>query len=221
MSYKMLLGLLGMMLVIWLMGFGGGVIYKTSLRPVPAKPPIIAKESYVKKPTPVVVPKLDTVVNYIMDESVLDKATARKLVELTFLLSKRPLLLLAFFQKESSFNPFATGKIGEAGLGQIRPKLHFKDLHDHVNLPLKRDLYDMEWNIKCTEYLITKWLAESGGDVFKLANRYNGGGNGMKYAKPLITFYFKLKDIYDAGQTNDQKMDGMEKRKKSRTRIGR
>lgn len=140
---------------------------------------------------------LVNVYKYVHDNSILDKVTAKKIVDLTFEYADRPLLLLALFNKESNFNPFATGTIGEAGLGQIRPKMHYKDLQEGINLPLKRSLYNIEWNIKATSWLINKWMKETDGDIFALFDKYNGGKNGLKYTKPLLKYYFKIKEAYD------------------------
>ena len=93
-------------------------------------------------------------------------------------------ILLAIIQRESSFNPFECSKANARGLGQIRPFYYDRkgnpvdvwgqELKESNIIEDYKDLYDPVLNIKATNYILTKYLDETG-SLKKALYKYVGG----------------------------------------------
>ena len=111
---------------------------------------------------------------------------ARTIVEKTIKISNNPILLLAIMCEESHFNPKAISKSGAIGLGQILPnKYQLNLLKKNEIIKDKRDLFDIETNIRATEFIFSLKLKKANGNIQK-ALKYYLGGNSEKYVNDIL-----------------------------------
>ncbi len=163
--------------------------------PQPAtKPQVIIEEPGID-----LAPVVDWVYNH---SSKISKRTAKIIVEETFKKSKYPLLLLAIFARESSFNPTAVSKKGAFGLGQILvTKNQIKLLQENKIILDPRDLFDIETNIKASEFMLDQKLKVAKGDLRKALYLYVGGNK--KYVQDVLQL---LGDLYLKSKLNCKKV---------------
>lgn len=89
-----------------------------------------------------------------------------------------PALLLAIVGVESSWRPWAVGRLGEVGLCQVMP-----DLHGASATELSRP----EVNLRVAAKVLRLSLKRSGGDVPTAIARYNGRGQAAQdYARRVL-----------------------------------
>ena len=177
MKRTIIFGLIGVCLGVLV----GGMI--PNPQPAP-KPQVIVKEPEID---------LNPIIAWVYKHSSkISKKTARIIVEETFQNSKYPLLLLAIFAKESSFNPTAVSKKNAFGLGQILvTKEQIKLLKENNIISEPRDLFDIETNIKASEFMLDQKLKSAKGDLHKALYLYVGGNK--KYAQDVLQL---LGDLY-------------------------
>lgn len=134
---------------------------------------------------------------YIKAHSVMPDKIALDISENVLSLSKRPELLLAIFQKESTFNYLDTGdrtKYGyAAGLGQIMFSIH-KDRLAKLGINSNRDLYDIQNNIKATDNIIAHYIKKNKGDIRRALGNYYGAHH-PNYVNPIINNYLNILEI--------------------------
>ena len=99
--------------------------------------------------------------------------------------TSKPLLILSIIKVESGFNPAAVSKAGAIGLGQILPSdYQLKLLKNEGILKEKRDLFDVETNVRATEYMFEQKLKKHK-TVEKALYAYVGGSR--KYIQKVLT----------------------------------
>lgn len=103
---------------------------------------------------------------------------------------KSPILIIALIEAESEFTPTAVSKAGAVGLGQIMYEVHKKEL-ENLGIYKKRELFDIDNNIKATSHLFQMMLTRSKGDVVKALHMYLGGKDG-KYVNRIFSSYVLL-----------------------------
>lgn len=101
-----------------------------------------------------------------------------------------PVLMLAVIEAESEFTPTAISKAGAIGLGQIMYEVHKKDLVA-LDIKKKRELFDIDKNIRATSFVLQMMLKKDGGNVEKALHSYLGGKDG-KYVARIFSNYVHL-----------------------------
>lgn len=99
-------------------------------------------------------------------------------------------LILSLIEAESEFTPTAVSKVGAVGLGQIMYDIHKKDMAS-LGICKKRDLFDIDKNIKATSFVLQMMLKKNNGDVVKALHSYLGGKDG-KYTSRILSNYVHL-----------------------------
>ena len=123
----------------------------------------------------------------------ISRKTARRIVETTIKETKYPLLILSLMERESNFNPLAISKSGAIGLGQILASpAQIKWLKENKIISEKRDLFDIETNIRATNFIFLYKLKKANGNLEK-ALMFYVGGNQRRYIKDILT---NLGEIY-------------------------
>ena len=97
---------------------------------------------------------------------------ARRIVKIASNYKYR-LWLLALIATESHFDSHAYSRTGAIGLGQVM-SFWVKELKENKILERKTDLWDIEYNMKATEYILEKFLAKANGDFKKSLTYYFG-----------------------------------------------
>ena len=100
------------------------------------------------------------------------------------------ILLLSLIETESEFTPTAVSKMGAVGLGQIMYDIHKKDM-TALGIHKKRDLFDMDKNIKATSFILQMTLKKSNNNIEKALHFYLGGRDG-KYVNRIFSNYVHL-----------------------------
>lgn len=116
--------------------------------------------------------------------------TAEKIVT-TVLKYQYSTLIIAIMEVESEFNPSATSHKGALGLGQIHFPAHGKRLIETKIIKERRDLYDIEMNVRATSLILNSMLQESNYSVAKTLEVYLGGKDG-KYVLRILTNFTNL-----------------------------
>lgn len=101
-----------------------------------------------------------------------------------------PILILSLIEAESEFTPTAISSAGAIGLGQIMYYIHKKDLAD-LSITKRKDLFDIEKNIKATSFVLQMMLVRNNSDVTKALHSYLGGKDG-KYVSRIFSNYVQL-----------------------------
>jgi len=123
----------------------------------------------------------------------ISRKTARRIVEIVIKETKYPLLILSLMERESNFNPLAISKSGAIGLGQILATPNqIKWLKENKIISEKRDLFDIETNIKATNFVFLYKLRKANGNLEKALFFYVGGKQ-KKYVRDILT---NLGEIY-------------------------
>ena len=91
------------------------------------------------------------------------------------MLRDRPQLVLAVIDVESSFNPFAVSPAGAVGMMQVMPFWP-----QELGLT-KRDLLDVEMNIRMGTSILAYYLERERGDYRRALARYNGSVGRRTY----------------------------------------
>ena len=91
------------------------------------------------------------------------------------MLRDRPQLVLAVIDVESSFNPFAVSSAGAVGMMQVMPFWP-----QELGLT-KRDLLDIEMNIRMGTSILAYYLERERGDYRRALARYNGSVGRRAY----------------------------------------
>lgn len=109
--------------------------------------------------------------------------------------SSHSLFLLSLIAAEShpKFNPYSLSSKGAIGLGQIMP-VYVKELVAQKLIINKRQLYDIEANIRATEYIFLKEYVKSGYDLRKALKRYLSVDN-YDYYSEIMNNYFYLQSL--------------------------
>lgn len=116
-------------------------------------------------------------VKWVFDNSSRISMESSRLIVKECLKTKYPLLLLAIIKVESEFNPGALSSKGAVGLCQIMYDSHKVSLLKLKFLKDKRDLWDIQTNIKCGSYIFEEYLKTSK-DVNKALDLYLGTRDG-------------------------------------------
>lgn len=101
-----------------------------------------------------------------------------------------PILLISLIEAESEFTPTAISSKGAIGLGQIMYDIHKKDL-EKIGIKQRKDLFNIEKNIKATSFVLQMMMKKDKGDVVKALHSYLGGKDG-KYTNRIFTNYVCL-----------------------------
>lgn len=99
--------------------------------------------------------------------------------------TKRPLLMLALISAESDFIPSALSKKGAMGLTQVMFDVHKKMLIEQNIIKEKRDLFNIDANVRAGYYILEMYLKESNGNITKALEKYLGGRDGIYVLKIL------------------------------------
>ena len=103
---------------------------------------------------------------------------------------QHPILLISLIEAESEFTPTAVSHKGALGLGQIMYDIHKKDL-EKIGIKQRKDLFNIEKNIKATSFVLQMMMKKDKGDVVKALHSYLGGKDG-KYTNRIFTNYVCL-----------------------------
>lgn len=134
--------------------------------------------------------RLEAAGNWVMKYSTrISDTTAKYIVEEVFKYP-HPILILSLVEVESEFTPTAISKAGALGLGQIMYTVHKKDLAT-LGIYKKRDLFDVDKNIKATSFILQMMLRKGDGDIVKALHFYLGGKDG-KYVNRIFSNYVHL-----------------------------
>ncbi len=101
-----------------------------------------------------------------------------------------PILILSLIEAESEFTPTAVSKMGAVGLGQVIYNIHKKDLVT-LGIHRKRDLFDIDKNMKATSFILQMMLKKDNGDIVKALHSYLGEKGG-KYINRIFSNYVHL-----------------------------
>jgi soluble lytic murein transglycosylase-like protein len=110
-----------------------------------------------------------------------------------------PILILSLIEAESEFTPTAISNAGAIGLGQIMYYIHKKDLAD-LGIAKRKDLFDIEKNIKATSFILQMMLIRNNSDVTKALHSYLGGKDG-KYVSRIFSNYVQLSMEIEGGKS--------------------
>jgi hypothetical protein len=131
-----------------------------------------------------------TVANWIIQHSTkISDNTARNIAVEVFKYP-HPILLISLIEVESEFVPSAVSSKGAAGLGQIMYDIHKKDL-EGLGILKRRDLFDIDKNVKATSFVLQMMLKKDKGDIVKALHSYLGGKDG-KYVARIFSNYVNL-----------------------------
>ena len=113
---------------------------------------------------------IDYIVNYIINK-------------------KNPLLLASIIKNESQFLKNAVSKHNAVGLMQVRPGVWMKELKKEFpdKIQSKSDLFKIKNNIDAGEFILNKYVEETG-SLSKALVRYSGGSRS--YAKRVLKTYY-------------------------------
>ena len=89
-------------------------------------------------------------------------------------------LILAIIKTESNFNPFAKSHGNAIGLMGIIPSWWSKELIEQKIIKSKRDLYDIEKNIRAGNYILTKYFGTYK-NIDLTLEKYSGNAKGYSH----------------------------------------
>lgn len=141
----------------------------------------------------VVVPKpnYSKVTAWVTEKSArISKSTVSDIVELS-MGSPRGLLILSVCEVESNFTPTAVSPKGAIGLGQIMYEPHKEMLAKRGIAVDRRDLFDVQPNLRATDAILAMYLSESKGDIENALRKYLGGRDGQ-YVFRICKNYVEL-----------------------------
>ena len=107
--------------------------------------------------------------------------------------TKDPVFFLALFAKESSFDPTTLSKTKARGLGQIM-SVHVPKLIEKNIIRTTRDLFNIEENVRASEYVWDLKLRESKNNVTIALSKYLGASD-KHYINKILENYFNLSQI--------------------------
>ena len=116
---------------------------------------------------------------------------------------KNPVLLVSIIKTESSFLRTAVSHKNAFGLMQIRPCVWLPELKKEFpgTIKTRRDLFKIKANIDAGEFILNKYIAESG-SLTKALVRYSGGSRD--YAKKVLKTYYETKPKVVGHSTEDE-----------------
>jgi soluble lytic murein transglycosylase-like protein len=133
-------------------------------------------------------PNHSTMTKWVYAHSkVISQKTASEIVT-NVLKYKHSTLMLAIFEAESEFVPTATSHKGALGLGQIHFPAHGKRLTEAKVINERRDLYDIEMNVRATNIVLSQMLKDADYNVPKALEAYLGGKDGRYVLRILTNF---------------------------------
>lgn len=118
------------------------------------------------------------------NSSRISRTTAKEIVT-EALKTPKPLITLAIMSVESEFVPTAVSNKGALGLMQINPVAWEKDLFAKNVIKERRDLFNIDTNIKVGGYIFHVCMTQAKGDVEKALEAYLGGKDGG-YVKRIL-----------------------------------
>jgi len=128
--------------------------------------------------------------NWIIKHSTRISDTTAKYIAEEVFKYPHPVLILSLIEVESKFTPTAISKAGALGLGQVMYNIHEKDLIA-LGIHKRRDLFDIDKNIKATSFILQMMLRKGEGDIVKALHFYLGGKDG-KYVNRIFSNYVHL-----------------------------
>ncbi len=134
--------------------------------------------------------RTEVVSSWIMNHSSRISDATAKYIAVEAFKYPHPILLLSLVEVESEFNPTAVSKVGAVGLSQIMYDIHKKDMVT-LGIHKKRDLFDIDKNIKATSSILQMMLRKSNNDIEKALHFYLGGKDG-KYVNRIFSNYVHL-----------------------------
>jgi len=145
--------------------------------------------SLFRKPIVIAEEPPRVLVDWVYSKStVISRTTARVIVR-EVMKTDKPLLVLAICELESQgFNPGALSSKGAVGLGQIMftDRTHKSALIKAGIAQEARDLFDVDRNIRATDFLLNDFLKRSNRDIDKTLRLYLGEVDGA-YAKRILS----------------------------------
>jgi soluble lytic murein transglycosylase-like protein len=112
-----------------------------------------------------------------------------KVVDVAYKVSDYPILLISIMYVESHFNPNAHSSVGAFGLCQIYYDV-WKDELKQFGIRNRKDLLDIEKNIRVGNYILTKLLKMYDYDVIKTLRHYSGNAN--RYPQKVLSVYGRM-----------------------------
>ena len=103
-------------------------------------------------------------------------------------------MLATTVYRESGCDPTVTGQDGDAGLGQIVPRVWLKTLIKNGLVRTQGDLYDPWMNLNSTAWILSRIQDRvPSGDMHTVFKRYNGAGKrASKYAREQVVAYHRV-----------------------------
>jgi len=106
-----------------------------------------------------------------------------------------PQLILAIIEVESSFNPSATGKLGEVGLMQLHPKYHQASYNEKENITQGTKVLS-RMRLDCPYKATYLWV-----------NCYNRGIKNTLKNPAEFPYYKKVMNAYERNKLNRETAD--------------
>jgi len=106
-----------------------------------------------------------------------------------------PVVMLAIMKIESSYNPTSVSPTGAIGLTQIM-EIHIPVLIREGIISEKRDLFDIDMNIRAGNFLFNVMWTKNKGDIVQTLMNYYGKYDDT-YFRKFMSSYFELKYLFD------------------------
>jgi len=147
-------------------------------------------QSLKKAETRTALSKIEVTSSWIMrHSSQISEAAAKQIAEEVFKVPN-PILMISLIEVESLFIQSAVSKAGAVGLGQIMFEVHKKALAE-IGISKKRDLFNIDCNIKASSFILQGMIKRSNGDLTKALHLYLGGKDG-RYVARIFSNYIHL-----------------------------
>lgn len=147
-------------------------------------------QSLKKVETRTALSKIEVASSWIMrHSSQISEATAKQITEEAFKVP-HPILMISLIEVESLFIQSAVSKAGAIGLGQIMFEVHKKALAE-IGISKKRDLFNIDCNVKASAFILQGMIKRSSGDLTKALHLYLGGKDGQ-YVNRIFSNYVHL-----------------------------
>lgn len=102
-------------------------------------------------------------------------------------------MLAVTVYRESGCDPTLTGTVGDAGLGQIVPKIWLRTLIKNGLVSNKQDLYDPAKNLNSTAWILSRLSAKYPHSKHLVFKHYNGSGKrARQYGLEQLAVYQRL-----------------------------
>ena len=141
--------------------------------------------------------KFSKYVNWIIQVSNLEKPVAEYILTNVLLNSDYPDLMLALIDTESNFNSQAKSIVDARGLCQVMYDVWKDDSYISAIIYKPDELFDIDKNIKCGNYILTKYYNETK-DWKKALVKYSG--NATEYYDKVMTRYAELTFYMNYGE---------------------